>query len=163
MINTIIDYIFSFRFINFIWIITCFCYAIKKWITPDLKTGITDKKNSITIIKHSITQTQNQQKDLLESIELQNSIGKELYSKVLLWNKHTIEKNKAYEQHQRTMTHNYQHYRMSQYRSVELLYTQRLIQQDVWNVTIDNLTSMYSNQKSQNDFLNHVLRKNNEE
>ncbi len=163
MINTIFDYVFSFRFINFIWIITCFCYGIKKWIVPDLKTAIIDKKNSITIIKHSISQTQSQQKDLLDSIELQESVGKELFSKIMIWNEHNTKKNKLLEQNQRTMLHNYQHYRMTQYKSVELLYAQRLIQQDVWNVTIDHLKNMYSNQKDQDNFLKHVLSKNHEE
>jgi len=157
MINAVVHYVFSFRFINFVWMIACCCYAIKRWLVPDLKEAIIEQKNKISRFRNSIAITQDRQKKIAEERALQDQKGKELFTKITIWNQSVINKNNGYEQEQRSLSHQYHKYRMSQYHALELLYAKRLLQQDVLDKTVHDVTTLYSNQESQQAFLQHVL------
>ena len=139
MINAVISYVFSFRFINFVWMVACCSYGIKRWLVSGLKEAIIEQKNKISRFRNLITITQDQQKKLAEERALQD------------------QKGNAYEQEQRSLSHQYHKYRISQYHALELLYAKRLLQQDVLDKTVHDVTTLYNNQESQQAFLQHVL------
>ena len=157
MINAVISYVFSFRFINFVWMVAFCSYGIKRWLVYGLKEAIIEQKNKISRFRNLITITQDQQKKLAEERALQDQKGKELFAKITIWNQSVIDKNNAYEQEQRSLSHQYHKYRISQYHALELLYAKRLLQQDVLDKTVHDVTTLYNNQESQQAFLQHVL------
>ncbi len=163
MINSVLDYLFSFRFINFVWMAGCGWYAIKRWLVPDFKEAIFEQKNKISHLRVLIKSHQEQQAQVEKEIYLQKKTSKDLFAKVSLWNAEISEKNKAKEQEKRALNHTYQQYKIGQYRSVELLYAKRNLQQDVVLKTVQDLSSMYASQESQQAFLQHVLEDINKE
>ncbi len=163
MISAVFSYIFSFRFINLVWMIVCCFYAVKRWVLPGLKEAILEQKKKIATIRTSIQAAQADQKEMVQARESQDRIGKELFTKISLWNQCVQGRNMQAEQAQRTYNHAYNHYRTTQYHAVEFLYGKRVVQQEVFDKTLDDLTALYDGQKLQHEFIQKGLLQMNEE
>jgi hypothetical protein len=86
MIKHIYAFVFSFQFINFLWIMAVIGYLINKYVIPSIDQAMQAKEDAKTALKNVVSSTQEECKKVEDYSQEQKLYAQELLEKLKIWN-----------------------------------------------------------------------------
>lgn len=158
MIDSIISYVFSLQFANFICVIGVLGYLIKTRLIPVIDAGIKEKEDVKLALKELFKRTKYARETVEENTKEQKLYAQELLEKLKVWNS-SIEQAREEEaktrlQGRRAIAKLIQ----KQEETLAKLYLVKELTPVVINDATGKLIKIFSSENKQQDFLNDALK-----
>ncbi|MFT6765928.1 MAG: hypothetical protein ACJAZS_000824 [Alteromonas naphthalenivorans] len=157
MIKHIYAFVFSFQFINFLWIMAVIGYLINKYVIPSIDQAMQAKEDAKTALKNVVSSTQEECKKVEDYSQEQKLYAQELLEKLKIWNA-AVDITRAQEtKHKQQGTRAITALVKKQEVALYNLYLSQSVTSTVMQDSKQKLTQLFSDTHKQQDFLNRAL------
>lgn len=156
--NSVLAYVCSFRFINFIWMTCCGIYAFNRWAAPGLRHAIKEQKLKLSQLKKSIEVFILDTESVHEEIKQQAHQEQKILAKLHLWNQHVKDLQKINLQNQNNFLHQYRIYKAQQTSTLRLIYAQQVLKKDILENVVKTTHKLFTDEKQQQLFMRKALQ-----
>lgn len=155
--SELISWLFSFKALNFIFVIGVFIYLIKTRLIPVLSKAVSDKDAALKEIKGSAKEAQDRQKEVARNIEEQKLYGQELLDKMKQWNTIVDEDNTQQEKVEKDAKKRLKAYVSKQQHALLLEHLKKEMIPCVMKEATESLEKYFTKKSEQEKFLNKSL------